>query len=781
MRKYLPVFFTFLFFVTLFFSNVRSIYAQTPTVTITPSVTPEVSPPPTTQIWEQDSEVTFVGKVGARSGAFLDWALKEYQWTSDPTNLKVFWGTILKIVYAFSILFVLVTAFVIIITRGRSITIMRFVPRFILIILLITFSFSLIQFTYTVADAVQGFFLKNPDGEIIQQKDLLYIGFKYETFEGFRLKGSINDESAFISLLLVKLTAITYYTMTGILLLRKVILWFFIIISPIFPLLLLYAPIRNTGKIWIGEFFRWLLYAPIFAVFLSGVVLLWRSSNITTGTPGIPLNFSAKVGDIDGIGKAGTDIVYPTAINILLGGPGQKLSITNSVNIPQTFALYVIALLMLWVVILLPFLLLQIFLDYLHNFSFGEVAFFRQIMSASYPLLNKYGLTGPSPGPSPVDPNKPLSPAGAGLARALPFTNKIEIPEKASDEASNIASQVASSVNSQISSSQKATSSLFTTQFTRFAQQNKQVLNLANLSVPSMRDIAKFEIASMSHDVSRHQEIAQFHEKLEKIANPRIVSTPEERENYIKIKEKLVQAKQTGNPMAVSILSAAGHVSQKATGVKLATAVAFPQANRVQQVSLDDYEAVKKMWKENYQKLEPPKSLKGLELSRQEWVKQEIATISTAINYLESREQQKINQAMDMVAKILPFLLIGGFSHDEVVAYLKAKLEAAKGVLDEMEQEESNEDTLLSNKPKSKEAAGKLENKMELPDEPEVQKTPEPVKPDINTPLPNTSSQTNQNNDNEEELVDVKPERSKKKEMQLEAEINDNDQVSENN
>lgn len=678
MKKCLPVFIFSLLFVSFFFIFKKEVYAQTPTAipTLIPTLTPvptEIVPPPQ-QIWNTDSEVTFVGKVGARSGAFLDWTLREYQWSSSTSALASFWKVILGIVYIFSLLFVLATAFIMIITRGRSITIMRFIPRFILILLLITFSFSLLQYIYIAADAIQGFFLRNPDGNIISQKDLLYIGFKYETFEGFRLAGSSNDESAFISLLLVKLTAITYYAMTGILLLRKVILWFFIIISPIFPLLLLYSPIRNTGKIWIGEFFRWLLYAPIFAIFLSGVVTLWRSG--TQILPGIPLNFR----DITAAGDP-AKVIYPTAINILLGGPGQKLSITNSVNIMDTFALYVVALLMLWVVILLPFLLLQIFLDYLHSFSIGESATLRQILTASSPLLNKYGLGGGPPA-SPQSP-APQGPATAGLARALPFANKISMSQfKASDLARPESSQILTS---------------------RLSQQNRQVLDLTNLSVPTMRDIAKFETSALSSNIKNHQEAAQMHETLEKIANPNVVSTPVEKEKYIKVRENLVQAKQQGNPMAVSILSAAGHVSQKATGVKLPSNVAFPTANRVQSVNLDDYEAVKKMWKENYQKLEPPKNINGIQKNRKEWVKEEMEIITKTIDFLLSHDQQKVNQGMDMVSKILPFLLIGGFSQDEVIAYLKAKLEAAKSTLEEVEKSEEEEETTLDIKKKKEE------------------------------------------------------------------------------
>jgi hypothetical protein len=155
--------------------------------------------------------------------------------------------------------------------------------------------------------------------------------------------------------------------MTGLLLVRKIILWFFIIVSPIFPLLLFFSPVRNTAKIWIGEFFRWLLYAPLFALFLRGLVVMWEDR--------IPLPFPQIAQNLPG-----NEVVYPTAINILLGGPGQQLSLENSVNLTDTFALYVVALLMLWVVILLPFLLLQIFLDYINSLSFENNATFKNIM-----------------------------------------------------------------------------------------------------------------------------------------------------------------------------------------------------------------------------------------------------------------------------------------------------------------------------------------------------------------------------------------------------------------
>ena len=843
MRRFLPYFFAFLLIISAFFIFKPSVFAADTTT-------------PTIGTWVNDSDVTFVGKVAARSGQFLDWTLSSPNWSTVGPNqispIAQFWTQIRNIVYAFCALFILITAFILIVSRGKSMTIGRFIPRFILILLLVTFSFAIIQFIYQICDIIQGFFLRNPDPAsvakhvYIWQGNLLNVGFDYEKFVGYRLYGAIYDESAFMSLLLVKLTSATYYTMAGILLIRKIILWFFIIVSPIFPLLLLYSPIRNTAKIWVGEFFRWLLYGPLFAIFLSGLVAIWRSG------VGIPLSFNftnANAANCDP-----TAAPYVTAINILVGGPGQKLALCNSVNYVDTFAQYVVALLMLWVVIILPFLLLQIFLDYLNTVSLNENSAIRQFISNGSSLFK--GSANPPPPPPPL----PSSSQPAGMARAIPFSAKIEIPEIRTQKIT-VDRESLKSVQTELS-------------------------RLTNLSVPTMRDIARFETASMSHDVRQHGEIAKYHEALEHLADPRKIGAPIERQKYTELKNKLVQegqrgnqfansvltaaeavakpgslteiqkentrlttilsqianpnsapleqkqkmlnlktqlekasqggvvlatsitsamqkgemdeglkqkikeAKQTGNsiaseiitnaeqvdltkldishlteeqkentklttvfgqiadpnsapleqkqkllslkgrlekasqegdPLAASITSAIqkGEVDEtlkqklkkaKETGHSIATEILnsaeqvdiskvstglFPVINRVQSVNLDDYEAVRKMWQENYQNMEPPKSFDSKVKGRKDWVSTDISKINQTIEQLTSTDPANVNKGMESVGNILPFLLIGGFSQTEVIAYLKAKLEAAKSVLSDLGKKEEEEETTL--------------------------------------------------------------------------------------
>jgi hypothetical protein len=941
MRKILPIFLNIVICFTLFFGTLKPVFAAA-----VPYPSPDV-------IYTDDPEVNFVGKTAARAVQFLNWTLQNYEWScympTDPTSnsrqcqnqsnpLMQFWQIIRNIIYGFFALIVLVTAFVLIITRGKSLTIQRFLPRFVAVVLLVTLSYSLIQVIYTTTDIFQGFFLTkgtNAAGEReqIDASDLLYVGWNYEDFRGLRKVNPHFDESVFVNLLLARITAVTYYAMTGVLIIRKIILWFFIILSPIFPVLLLYYPVRNTAKIWIGEFFRWLLYAPLFSVFLSGLVNLWKS-------PRIPLIFN--------FANVGTSFVYPTATNVLLGGPGQVVTETNNLNTPDTFALYIVALIMLWVVILLPFILLQIFLDYLSNFSFSDSPAMQKILNTSYLLLNK-------PPPVPVTPLMPGPAGSTGVAKALPFSKYLNINNAPPVQKAGEAKQIPTAIP--ITAMR--------------AEMNTELLNATSISLPTIRDIANYEkdiiskeastntstvntykalqkltnpvailnplerdkftelkerlvsesrsgnsianaiisavnvvnnISNVSNVSNRNQttnlrkaltnianpasvistatehektmmtqlhdslvkeseqgntiastilsakdnttihelqnikeqltresiqgnsiassvlatsftkehadvlhnvltqvanpetaatdfdreHITQMHDSLvqesqqgnvlasmilstkdttsaseiqdikeqliqaslqgnqtassilttaiakidssttqkilEKLAKPNNITNTVEREHFEKVKEKLVEAQKQGNILASTILSTmeapdnikdmqevndqlleAKEKDQPIASEVLSLFVAediipeittLPQSNRVQAVSLEDYESVKKMWQENYKNMEVPEGMS----TRQAWVNSEINDIDSVLNLLMSDDQEKIQEGMQEVGNILPFLMLGGFSQDEVIAYLKAKKEAGKTVLEEIVSEEANEETMVEEK-----------------------------------------------------------------------------------
>lgn len=661
-------------------------------------------------IWAQDPEVTFIGKIAARSNDFIDWVLINdgYKWmplAAGETNpLVSFWSSFRNIVYSFLVLFVLATAFLMIINRGKNISINKFIPKFILIILFITFSFSLINFLYQITDIIQGFFINGTSS-----KDLLSVAFKYQDFIGFKRIDTGLEESAFVSLFLTKVTALTYYIMGGILIVRKVILWFFIIISPVLPLLFIYTPIRNTAKIWIGEFARWLLYAPIFAILLKGLIELWRS-NFLTG-----FNFI----------NADSSRTYPTAINILLGSPGQVVDITNSVANPNSFAQYVLALLMLWIVMLLPFILLRIFLDYAMSFSVNNSSLIKQLVGST-PLLNRLASIGPIPPPT----TPPFSSQPAGIAKPLLFDNKI--PSFASQ---GLAKQIPISQSSNFQNTINKFSNITQSSANfRGVQANSEILRLTNLSVPTMRDIARYETNTIIKDIKKHEEIARVHETLEKIANPHIVATPAEQMQYTTVRQELVSQQQKGNPVASAILSAATNASQ-VRGQVGKSVESFPVVNKVQSVNLDDYEAIKKLWVENYQKLDPPTSMDGKQKNRKEWIREDVDKINNVISLLLSPDKQKNKEGMQMVGSILPFLLIGGFSQTEVIAYLKAKLEAAKTNLEEIGKKEEEENTMVSADKKADEKLKEMTLEAEVKEEEKLK-----------DPLEEKSEKVNNNN-----------------------------------
>ena len=843
MRKILSIFLSFVFVLLVVVSPLFALSAQAAPPPATTQLQPNTQ---TDSRWVIDPEVTFIGKNAARAGAFLNWTLQSYNWVcvkqvssagtgvqcDDSGNpIAKYWSLIvLYIVVPMLFIVILATSLVIIITRGKSLTIMRFIPRFIAVVLLIVFSYSLLQFLYQFTDLIQGFFLRSDiktpcPPNCISDKDLLYVGWDYNSFVGLRLLGDKYAESAFISLLLTKLTALTYFVMVFLLLVRKIILWFFIIVSPIFPILLLYYPVRNTGKIWIGEFFRWLLYAPLFAIFLNGLVYLWRSQ--------IPLVFptAAQV--------TSTPIVYPTAVNILLGGPQQQVSPTNSINLVGTFALYVVSLIMLWVVIILPWILLQIFLDYAQNFAPGDTAVMKT-------LVNLSSSRGGSPSGS-------QPPSEGGVAVNLPFAKKFSVPIDLKPGPTGVAKEI------------NAQGAILNASFNQpisipNASVNAQVLNASNVKLPSMRDIARFDVAITSHDITKQVEVSRFTQQLVKIANPVAAQTGLERTQMSSLRERLTQQSTRGNVMATSIMNAANasshsmnsmsnqkvknmlqqmsnpatapavsrekmtqlnsmlqkestqnhnqlaasilsvnektsekeiqtikdqlsqashsqvsravtstiaqtekaslqvstaikQVANPTTAVKavdkervaavrkslekaskegnqlassilsvnektsateieslqqkiqeakdkgepIATEVAslatttettsLPAVNRVQNVSKEDYQAVKDMWKQNYQNLEVPQGMAG---NRAEWIKDDIAGIDETVALLTSKDQDKVQQGMDQVSNLLPFLLVGGFSQTEIVDYLKAKQDAAKEVSKSLAVEEED-------------------------------------------------------------------------------------------
>jgi hypothetical protein len=138
-------------------------------------------------------------------------------------------------------------------------------------------------------------------------------------------------------------------------------------------------------------------------------------------------------------------------------------------------------------------------------------------------------------------------------------------------------------------------------------------------------------------------------------------------------------------------------------------------------VSIEDYEEVKKMWREQYEKGEVPVTENVR--SRKEWIEQDIIFITNTLNKLLSTEESLRSQGLDELGFILPIFLINNLKSEELIVYLKAKLEAAKMVAEQSEREKelteklkakADEQLVDVNKPKAKEAEKTMEMKEEM-------------------------------------------------------------------
>jgi hypothetical protein len=102
-------------------------------------------------------------------------------------------------------------------------------------------------------------------------------------------------------------------------------------------------------------------------------------------------------------------------------------------------------------------------------------------------------------------------------------------------------------------------------------------------------------------------------------------------------------------------------------------------------ISLEEYEEVKKMWMNQYEKGEVPVS-ENIK-SREDWVDKDIVFITNTLNKLLSPNEELRQQGLDDVGYILPIFLINNLSGEQLITYLRAKLEAAKQVKMMMEKE----------------------------------------------------------------------------------------------
>ena len=345
--------------------------------------------PKTKHLWIEDPEVTAQGKSNDRARQFIYWVTTHAAIDNHPVLTKI-WGTTRNLSYFLVILTAALLGLGIIIGQRTNfetgIKLWPAITKILTAILYIAFSATIVITVIQLSEIMMKFFIENLGGN-----DLFNIYFSgvsteqnYVNFVGCRDLNIRVQEAAKTEITLLKLTNWSYYFMGGMLLLRKIILWFLLFVSPFLAILLSFAFIKNVGMIWIGVFFQWVFYGPLLALFLGGLASIWKY--------GIPFVFDfSRINTVAGY-------IYPSAISLTYGGPGQTISITNNGNYVDTFVEYVITLIMLWAVTIFPWFLLRIFRDYCCE----GINAMKNMMLAN---LNPGHPGGPSPSPTPIPAN----------------------------------------------------------------------------------------------------------------------------------------------------------------------------------------------------------------------------------------------------------------------------------------------------------------------------------------------------------------------------------------
>ena len=714
--------------------------------------------------WITDQEITSQGKADERARQFIYWVMSRNAIDNHPV-LKQIWNTTRNVSYFFTILIAALLGLSIIVAKRTNfdlkIGVWPAIGKIIMALLFITFSASIVLLLIQLSEILMKFFSESLGG-----KDLFNIYFtktatpenNYKDFIGCRNLNFKVQEAMTAEVFVLKLTNITYYVMGSMLLLRKIILWFLLFVSPFLAILFSFAFIRNVGWIWIGVFFQWLFYGPLFSIFLGAVAVIWKA--------GIPFSF-----DFSRAGK-NNGYIYPTAINILYGGPAQQLSTLNNGNYIDTFVEYVITLLMLWTVTILPWWLLRIFRDYCCD----GIAAMKNILMSMYDQAR--GNPPQSPNPIPIFSN-----LGAKLQVPreikIPVSIKLEtIEEIKKTKTENISQSLNLSVNKLTDIARVETNkqtretvsrnlqyltnpvkaetptqrqkfmNIRTELFNRAVKEDKvarQILTATSSSrVEQMerrqkilKDIPQTKISSsvtnaITSAISNISSIANV-AKLTQTTNEQVQNvlnsfTKNATSSPTKITETISKETGVSKEKVATILQTTAQTTQTNQQVVKQMTHAIEPEKHVEEtitvpptVALEDYEEVKKMWKEQYEKGEVPVTENIT--SRQQWVDQDTIFVTNTLNKLLSSDPQVKNQGLDDIAYILPIFLINNLKGEELMVYLKAKLEAAKAVKESLDREkeiteklkaQANEQFVDVEKPKVKEAEKTMEMKQEL-------------------------------------------------------------------
>ncbi len=653
--------------------------------------------PTMNHLWVEDAEITAQGKADDRARQFIYWTITHTSIDNHPVLIRV-WSAARNVAYFLVLLVGAIMGLGIIINQrsnfSSSIKVWPSVWKILLILLYISFSATLVITLIQLSEILMKFFIESMGG-----KDLFNIYFasisqekNYLDFVGCRDLNIRVQEAVGAEMMILKLTNISYYVMAGMLILRKVLLWFLLFVSPFLGILMPFVFIRNIGWIWIGVFLQWIFYGPLLALFLGGLATVWKA--------GIPFIFDfSRVGSAQGY-------IFPTAINILYGGPAQQLAVANNGNYIDTFAEYVVTLIMLWAVTFFPWWLLRIFRDYCCD----------AINASKNILMSMYDQMRGGPSPSPT-----LTPSPTNIGTAMKIPHEVEIPVKVKLETME---EIKKAKTEDITRSLNIKASTLTD--VARVETNKELNKTVNKNINYIKNPTQAETATERQKyMNIRTELFNRAVKEDTTAKQFLSSISASRVEQVAKRQEILKTISQMVPVthieAIKVKTAetkvsAGKVPVKAPEKSIEEVIPVPPT-----VPLEEYEQVKRMWKEQYEKGEVPTTENIA--TREAWVDQDIVFITNTLNKLFSPDEKVRQAGLDDVGYILPIFLVNNLKGDQLVVYLKAKVEAAKEVKEIKVKEKEITDKLKTQakeefveveKPAEKAAEKTMEMKQEI-------------------------------------------------------------------
>lgn len=451
--------------------------------------------------WVEDPKITEQGKADERARQFIYWVLRSTAIDSNKT-IRDIWGFTMSIALISVAVVVAIFGIGYIVSQRTSFQLnIELRPTLVkigMMLLYIAFSYAILLFLIQLSEILMKFFIDNLGGDRLF--NIYFAGgstndLSYKTFYGCRDLNIRVQEAANAELFMLRLTNVTYYVMGVMILLRKILLWFLIFVSPFLAILMPFILIRNTGWIWIGVFFQWLFYGPLLALFLGATAKIWST--------GIPFTFDfSRVKQVAGY-------VYPTALIITYGGPAQTnaraIGAFNNGNYADTFAEYIISLLMLWSVTFFPWWLLRIFRDYCCEGIYAT----RNILLAIYDQMRAGPPTKPT-GPAPTFPG---------------LKTQIKVPRDTDLK-----------VNVKLGSIEQIRQI-----------QTTEITNNLNLKATRLADVARMEMNKQTQQTVIHN--------LTLLSNPIKAQTPTERQQYMNLRTELFNRAIKSDSVARTILA----------------------------------------------------------------------------------------------------------------------------------------------------------------------------------------------------------------------------------